>query len=347
VRIHFSRSGYDFADEPSLPVTGYYVWRLGDPPAPLPTGEPPRVTCGDSSLPWPLPDADIARFGDRVFARSSSSSTDRADTFPPGNWEVVAAVPAIQTDSYTVNVPTLAGTNTFLLTTHTTTPSEWFVSPAATGEAIDNLAPGVPTNLLFGGPDTLVWDEAPEPDFAYHTVYGSEDPVFDPSATLLGYTIGQTYDVSGSAYSQYHLTTSDHADNESGAATVAAPASATLAATFTCLPSSGTVPFATQMSVTLDNLYTGQTRRLAGRINIILANGQSITNWRGGYTNVSAGSQYAVNWSQTIPAVGSVVGDNDFFLEAEDVTPAPYNQPPYPPAGDTATAACSITGAAP
>jgi hypothetical protein len=40
------------------------------------------------------------------------------------------------------------------------------------------------------------------------------------------------------------------------------------------------------------------------------------------------------------------VGLNEFRLFAADVTPAPYNQPPYPPAGDTDTDGCTITVAA-
>ncbi len=48
-----------------------------------------------------------------------------------------------------------------------------------------------------------------------------------------------------------------------------------------------------------------------------------------------------------IPALGSVIGVNLFELVGEDVTPAPFNQPPYPPAGDTATASCMVTGVAP
>jgi len=55
----------------------------------------------------------------------------------------------------------------------------------------------------------------------------------------------------------------------------------TISATLTCSPSSGTVPFGTTMSVTLANLYTGQTRRIDGRINVTLANGTAYSNWRG------------------------------------------------------------------
>ena len=32
---------------------------------------------------------------------------------------------------------------------------------------------------------------------------------------------------------------------------------------------------------------------------------------------------------------------------AKDVTPAPYNQPPYPPEGDVDSDRCTVTGVAP
>ena len=38
------------------------------------------------------------------------------------------------------------------------------------------------------------------------------------------------------------------------------------------------------------------------------------------------------------------MGPNEFALVVEDVTPAPFNQPPYAPSGDTATDACTVTG---
>jgi hypothetical protein len=121
----------------------------------------------------------------------------------------------------------------------------------------------------------------------------------------------------------------------------------TVSASLTCLPSSGTLPFTTQMSVSLGNIYTGQSRRIAGRIDVTLAGGNTFGNWRAGWTNVAAGASYDAVWNTTIPALGSVVGGNVFTLAAEDVTVAPYNQPPYPPAGDTASAACTVTGVTP
>ncbi len=127
----------------------------------------------------------------------------------------------------------------------------------------------------------------------------------------------------------------------------AAESVGTVAATFTCDPPSGTLPFSSTFSVSLENLYGGATRRIAARVNVTTGSGGFYGNWRSGYTNVAAGSAYTKAWNQVIPALGSLVGDNIFTLAAEDVTPAPYNQPPYPAAGDTATAGCTVTGLSP
>jgi len=121
----------------------------------------------------------------------------------------------------------------------------------------------------------------------------------------------------------------------------------TVSADLSCVPDSGTVPFSTLMTVNLANEYTGQTRRIAGHISISLANGTSYSSWRSGYSNVASGNSFSTAWSTTIPALGSVIGTNLFTLAVEDVTPAPYNQPPYPPSGDTDISECTVTGVAP
>ncbi len=121
----------------------------------------------------------------------------------------------------------------------------------------------------------------------------------------------------------------------------------TVGASLTCLPGSGTVPFATAMTATLQNLYEAQSRTLAGRVEVDLASGQHFGSWRAGFTNVAPESSYTTSWVQSIPALGSLIGVNTFTLMAEDVTPAPYNQPPYTPAGDTDQSACTVTAAAP
>jgi hypothetical protein len=122
---------------------------------------------------------------------------------------------------------------------------------------------------------------------------------------------------------------------------------ATVETAIACVPAGGTVPFGVAMTVSLTNRSTDFSRRVAGRLNVNFAGGGAVSNWRSGYTNVSPLDTYVSNWTVVIPALGSVIGDNLFQLSAEDVTPAPWNQPPYPPAGDTATDACTVTGIAP
>jgi hypothetical protein len=121
----------------------------------------------------------------------------------------------------------------------------------------------------------------------------------------------------------------------------------TVGAQLTCIPASGILPFTVQFTARLTNRYTGQIRRLAARVNLTMGSGGHITSWRAGFTNVAPGDSYVAAWNQNLPALGTLLGENLFRLSAEDVTPAPYNQPPYPAAGDTATAACTVTGVAP
>lgn len=121
----------------------------------------------------------------------------------------------------------------------------------------------------------------------------------------------------------------------------------TVAVELTCLPASGTVPFSTTLAVGLTNQYTGQSRRMAAHIDVLLAGGAAYSNWRAGHTNIDSGGSYTTSWNQAIPVLGSVIGSNVFTLVAEDVTPAPYNQPPYPPSGDTAVHDCTVVANAP
>ncbi len=121
----------------------------------------------------------------------------------------------------------------------------------------------------------------------------------------------------------------------------------TVQADLTCLPASGTVPFSTSMTVTLGNLFAGQVRRLAGRIDVELGGGTSYISWKAGYANVAPESSVVFAWNQNIPALSPVIGSNEFTLRAEDITPSPYNQPPYPAAGALDTAGCTVVGLAP
>ncbi len=111
-----------------------------------------------------------------------------------------------------------------------------------------------------------------------------------------------------------------------------------------CSPSFGTLPFPVTMEVELENRNLDQIRRMAARIDIYLAGGGAVSSWRAGYTNVAGGQSYLTSWPQNIPALSSLAGLNLFAIRAMDVTPPPWNQPPYPPAGDTASDNCTVTG---
>jgi len=121
----------------------------------------------------------------------------------------------------------------------------------------------------------------------------------------------------------------------------------TVGCDYSITPASGTVPFQIQHAVTLTNNYAGQIRRIAGRLDVSLGGGTSVSNWRSGYTNIAALGSHVTTFNVSIPAYGSVIGDNTFTLVAEDITPAPYNQPPYPASGDTCTDVRTVTAYAP
>jgi hypothetical protein len=101
------------------------------------------------------------------------------------------------------------------------------------------------------------------------------------------------------------------------------------------------MPAAAQNGVLLDTLP------FTLRFDVDLAEGGYFSNWRRGYTSTSPFEQVTLTWTQYIPALPAVVGGNTFHLFGADTTPAPYNQPPYPAAGDTASALCTVTGVAP
>ncbi|HMB68948.1 MAG TPA: hypothetical protein VKU85_06535, partial [bacterium] len=236
VRVEVVRSGYDFADEPSYPVAGYQVYQRVDSTSALqlmsesPAPDPAELEGTPQAA---LESSRVRKLGQRTFVLGGTQGA--AGTFPPGLWEAVGWIAATQSDSYLARVTTTgdssaAGTSwaVYFVTTHTTTPSVWFGSAPDSGYSVDNLAPSPPTNLVFGGPSTLVWDPAPEGDFAGHTVYGSPGALLDSSAVLLATTTVPTLDVSASPHAYYHVTTSDHAGNESAPAALANSAVAAL-----------------------------------------------------------------------------------------------------------------------
>lgn len=120
----------------------------------------------------------------------------------------------------------------------------------------------------------------------------------------------------------------------------------TLDAALTCVPGSGTLPMTFQINCGLTNL-SDEDRRVAARLDVLIASGTVFGNFRAGWTNLSPYETYNAIWNQTLPALGTVVGANQFTLVGEDVTPAPYNQPPFTPSGDTDSDGCTVTGISP
>jgi hypothetical protein len=121
----------------------------------------------------------------------------------------------------------------------------------------------------------------------------------------------------------------------------------TISAQMSCLPSSGTLPFTSAMTVNLVNNSEDQARTAAGHIDLLLGNGVVYDNWRSGWVNLEPGGWTRQFWNQEIPAHHSFFGSSEFRLVVEDVTPAPYNQPPYLASGDVSSRVCTVTGAAP
>jgi len=113
-----------------------------------------------------------------------------------------------------------------------------------------------------------------------------------------------------------------------------------------CTPMMVQLPATVQMAVSLTNL-TSETRQAAARIDVVVGNGTPYTYWRSGYTNLSPAEVYTNGWNQYLPGAQRLVGLNTFTLLGEDVTPAPYNQPPYIPSGDTHSDDCTVAASAP
>jgi hypothetical protein len=202
VRITWTRSGYD-APGSSTPITEYAIFRRID-----------QVLA--SSLPA------LGHKGRALKAQRLIEDSQGLITYPPGDWDFLKTVPADCEDSYFTVVPTLADSSisqgmhftTLFVRARSDTPGVYFDSYPDSGYSVDNLAPAPPPNLRMTTPTDLAWDEAPEQDFNYFTVYGSDVAGLDTTAVLIGYTIDTMMDVSGDLFDYYHVTATDFAGNE-------------------------------------------------------------------------------------------------------------------------------------
>jgi hypothetical protein len=203
------------------------------------------------------------------------------------------------------------------------------------------------TTTIEVSTDGLSWTELWNNGFVEVTDNAWSEQVFDLSAVAdnqaavyirWGHEITQA--AGAWAYSGWNIDDVEIYGEASGGPTD------TVTAALNCLPDSGQLPFSFTFQAQLGN-PTAETRRVAGRVGLTTGGGSQFANWRSGFTNLTAGDSHIASWTQNLPALATLEGANVFTLLVEDVTPAPYNQPPYLPSADTDTAQCTVTGTAP
>jgi hypothetical protein len=209
VRVTFQATNKDFPGS-AAPVLQYGAYRRIDT---LPSVALRGRSYSDASEPHIGPATDIAL--DERYRES----------FMEG-WEFVGSIPASGEPVYSMIVPTLADStiasgehwSSFFIRGFTADPYTFFDSPPDSGYSLDNLSPSVPQNPLFIASRVLAWDQVPDADLDYYTVYGSWSPVFDGTAIVIEFTTGNTSNVGWNSYPHYFVTATDFSGNESGPA---------------------------------------------------------------------------------------------------------------------------------
>jgi hypothetical protein len=199
LRVCWFRSAYDDF-ESIYPIYEYSVWRRIDS-LPLTRLTPPAVPA--------IP---------KVLAGTE---------FPAGDWDYVTSVPALCVNEYCCVVPTLCDWSAangdcwsvFFVAAETSVPVTYFASPPDSGMSFDNLEPSPPAGLHMQTENELAWEAAPEDDFDHFIVYGSSTGDFD-DAEFISDTYIPALDVSAASHDYYHVTTVDHAGNQSDDAVI-------------------------------------------------------------------------------------------------------------------------------
>jgi hypothetical protein len=230
IHTYFTRSGRDFPDEATLPISYYGIWRRVDNPALIAAlksaSSLPPAECGNVDTPA-VRGIPIVSYQGNHYVQSRPGLA--AASFPPGTWVWVATVPAVQQDTYIAAVPTpadssAAGTNhtVFVITAHTDIASIWYATEPDSGYSLDNIAPAVPTSFAAayntGSGNQLSWDPCPDADFQYFNIYRSSDPHFVPSPSELVHSTIETSwaDPEYDGWNVYYkITALDFVENES------------------------------------------------------------------------------------------------------------------------------------
>ena len=185
VKIRFTRSSLD--GPTTRPITQYEAYRRDDPTP--------------------------------SFTTQSGANPAAARPMAAG-WTQVGTVAAHGETEYGIDVPTVGDStvvlgqyySVFYIRAATATSTSFFDSPIDSGYSRDNLAPGIPDNLVYDAGD-LAWDESKAEDFDFFTVYGSNTDSFG-AATVVNYSVAPGVDVTASPYVFYFVTATDFSGNE-------------------------------------------------------------------------------------------------------------------------------------
>jgi len=160
----------------------------------------------------------------------------------------------------------------------------------------------------------------------------------DGVATLMGTTGSPGFPVTPDTFDPEH--------NGSADAFAIKVKTGTAVAGLSCAPCSGTLPFSFQLCCTMIN-QAAVKRKCSARLDLELAGGGTIVNFRAGYRVMESSELYEICWRQQMLALGTLAGETRFTLHVEDTTAAPFNLPPRLPAGDLDSASRLVQGSAP
>ena len=151
---------------------------------------------------------------------SGTHSSENATGFPPGTWALLVSVPAAQQAQYVVALPTLTNAPyDYVVTAHTTVPSNWYISGILSGQSLDNLTPAQPTQFTAayaGGQTNLQWAPNLEQDLASYRLYRGTSADFTPSpGNRIASPTSISYADVGPAGRYYKLSAEDLNGNES------------------------------------------------------------------------------------------------------------------------------------
>ena len=194
-----------------------------------------RLTFSGSSLDGPNGSPPISRYG--VWRRVPSTlitsagkgdpvPAETATALPPGTWELLSNIPALQQPQYVIAAPTIsnAAPNEFVITAHTTTPTVWYSGNPASGQSVDNIAPAQPTGFTAAyasGQTNLQWTANTENDLGAYRLYRGASADFTPSpGNIIASQVATNYADVGPAGSYYKLSAVDVNGNESNFALV-------------------------------------------------------------------------------------------------------------------------------